>query len=186
MNGNDYRLAANALDHAEKSGSQIGCISQDFPAMTMADAYGVQAEWVALKLAAGRRILGRKIGLTSRAMQQQLGIDIPDSGILFDDMFFENGAVIPKGRFIEPRVEAEIAFIMGQDLQGSNITATDVLNATKAVAPALEILDTRNFRVDPNTGQSRSVFDTISDNAANAGIVLGDARHAPSDVDLPW
>jgi 2-oxo-hept-3-ene-1,7-dioate hydratase len=186
VNGNDYRLAANALDHAEKSGSQIGCISQDFPAMTMADAYGVQAEWVALKLAAGRRILGRKIGLTSRAMQQQLGIDIPDSGILFDDMFFENGAVIPKGRFIEPRVEAEIAFIMGQDLQGSNITATDVLNATKAVAPALEILDTRIFRVDPNTGQSRSVFDTISDNAANAGIVLGDARHAPSDVDLPW
>ncbi len=84
--------------------------------MGMEDAYAIQREWVALKVAAGRRILGRKIGLTSRAMQQQLGITIPDSGILFGDMFFDTGAHVPAGRFIEPRVEAEIAFVTASDL----------------------------------------------------------------------
>jgi len=139
-----------------------------------------------LKQAAGRRILGRKIGLTSRAMQSQLNIDIPDSGVLFDDMFFDDGAVVPKSRFIEPRVEAEIAFVMASDLKGPDVTPRMVLNATQSVAPALEILDTRIFRKDPVTGRIRSVFDTISDNAANAGIVLGAARHDPNAVDLPW
>lgn len=182
----DHKAAAKALDHAENAGHQIGCLSQDFPAMTMADAYAVQGEWVAMKLAAGRRIDGRKIGLTSRAMQMQLGIDIPDSGILFDDMFFVDGAEIPRGRFIEPRVEAEIAFIMGEDLHGADAKPQDVLNATEFVAPALEILDTRIFRIDPVTGRARSVLDTISDNAANAGIVLGAERHDPRAVDLPW
>jgi 2-oxo-hept-3-ene-1,7-dioate hydratase len=186
MTPEDHSTAARRLDHAERAHHQIGCISQDFSAMTMADAYAVQGAWVAMKQAAGRQILGRKIGLTSRAMQNQLGIDIPDSGILFDDMFFDNNAIIPKNRFIEPRIEAEIAFVMGQDLHGADCNVTDVLNATEAVAPALEILDTRIFRVDPVTGKSRNVLDTISDNAANAGIVLGDARHNPRDVNLPW
>jgi 2-oxo-hept-3-ene-1,7-dioate hydratase len=186
MQTDDHIIAARALDHAEQVRHQIGCISQDFPAMTMADAYAVQKTWVDMKRAAGRRIIGRKIGLTSRAMQMQLGIDIPDSGILFDDMLFENGTIIPADRFIEPRVEAEIAFIMGEDLHGADATPQDILNATEAVAPALEILDTRIFRVDPVTGKSRTVLDTISDNAANAGIVLGAERHNPRDVDLPW
>ncbi|NOX72324.1 MAG: 2-oxo-hepta-3-ene-1,7-dioic acid hydratase [Alphaproteobacteria bacterium] len=186
MTPEDHIAAAKRLEHAERARHQIGCISQDFPAMNMADAYAVQGAWVAMKQAAGRQILGRKIGLTSRAMQKQLGIDIPDSGILFDDMLFENNAVIPAGRFIEPRVEAEIAFIMGSDLHGADCTIEDVLNATEAVAPALEILDTRIFRIDPVTGKTRSVLDTISDNAANAGLVLGAERHIPRDVNLPW
>lgn len=186
MTPQDHSDAAKRLDHAEQARHQVGCISQDFPAMTMEDSYAVQNEWVKLKLAAGRRIEGRKIGLTSRAMQMQLGIDIPDSGILFDDMFFANGANIPANRFIEPRIEAEIAFIMADDLHGADVTREDVLAATEAVAPALEILDTRIFRKDPVTGKPRTVFDTISDNAANAGIVLGDERHNPRDVDLRW
>jgi len=186
MTPQDHQDAAKRLEHAEQAHHQIGCFSQDFPAMTMEDAYAIQNAWVALKVAAGRRIDGRKVGLTSRAMQSQLGIDIPDSGILFDDMFFDNGATVPQGRFIEPRVEAEIAFIMADDLHGADVSAEDVLAATEAVAPALEILDTRIFRKDPVTGKPRTVLDTISDNAANAGIVLGAERVDPRDVNLPW
>lgn len=186
MELSDHIEAAKRLDHAETMHHQIGCFSQDFPSMGMADAYAIQREWVKLKLAAGRRIDGRKIGLTSRAMQSQLGIDIPDSGILFDDMFFANDAVIPKDRFIAPRIEAEIAFIMAEDLHGADVSTQDVLAATEFVAPALEILDTRIFRKDPITGSPRTVLDTISDNAANAGIVLGQERHDPRDIDLKW
>jgi 2-oxo-hept-3-ene-1,7-dioate hydratase len=174
------------LNHAEQLGHQIGCFSQDFPLMTMADAYAIQNAWVNLKLTQGRKIKGRKIGLTSRAMQSQLNIDIPDSGILFDDMFFDGGAIVPAGRFIEPRIEAEIAFIMAKDLKGPNVTPAQVLAATATVAPALEILDTRIFRKDPVTGKTRTVFDTISDNAANAGIVVGTQHSDPNKVDLKW
>ncbi len=184
MTPQDYQDAAKRLDHAEKARHQIGCFTQDFPAMGMADAYAVQGAWVKMKLVERRRIRGRKIGLTSRAMQMQLDIDIPDSGILFDDMFFDNGAQIPNNRFIEPRVEAEIAFVMASDLHGGGCTTDDVLNATEAVAPSIEILDTRIFRKDPVTGKSRTVMDTIADNAANAGIILGAERFAPREVNL--
>lgn len=186
MTPEQHHMAADNLDIAEKTLKQIGCITQDHTQMSMADAYAIQAAWVSKKLEAGRRIIGRKIGLTSRAMQMQLGIDIPDSGILLDDMVFENGVEIPARRFIEPRVEAEIAFIMADDLQGPDVTPADVLAATEYVAPALEILDTRIFRVDPKTGKKRNVLDTISDNAANAGIVLGDQRWPAADIDLKW
>ncbi len=186
MTPQDHLDAARRLDHAEQARHQVGCFSQDFPAMTMEDAYAIQRHWVDIKLAAGRRIEGHKIGLTSRAMQSQLGIDIPDSGILFDDMFFADGTVIPADRFIEPRIEAEIAFIMADDLHGADATPADVLAATESIAPALEILDTRVFRQDPVTGISRTVFDTISDNAANAGVVLGSTRFDPGEFDLRW
>lgn len=150
----------------------------------MDDAYAIQAALVERKLAAGARVIGWKIGLTSRAMQVALGIDIPDSGVLLDDMAFENGATIPKGRFIQPRIEAEIAFVMQAPLSGK-ATREEVLAATDYVAPAIEILDTRILRTDPATGQPRQIFDTISDNAANAGIVLGDGQFDPRG-DLRW
>jgi 2-oxo-hept-3-ene-1,7-dioate hydratase len=101
-------------------------------------------------------------------------------------MAFENGAVVPKGRFIQPRIEAEIAFVMKSELGGADVTRDDVMAATAHVAPSIEILDTRILRADPETGRTRTVLDTISDNAANAGIVLGDARHAPDAFDLRW
>jgi 2-oxo-hept-3-ene-1,7-dioate hydratase len=154
--------------------------------MDMADAYAVQKRLVDLKLAVGRTIKGWKIGLTSKAMQDALKIDIPDSGILFDDMFFEDGAHIPGDRFIETRIEAEIAFIMKSSLAGPNVSRENVLAATDFVAPALEILDTRIERVDEKTGAVRKIFDTIADNAANAGIVLGTQRHRLDDHDLRW
>jgi len=178
--------AAEDLFQAEVSGQQIGILSLRFDGIDMADAYAIQDALVTRKIAAGRVIKGWKIGLTSKAMQDALKIDIPDSGILFDDMFFADNAVIPKGRFIQPRIEAEIAFIMGADLCGENLTRDSVLQATASVAPALEILDTRILRVDPKTGNIRKVFDTIADNAANAGIVLGHQRHAVAAFDLRW
>ncbi len=178
--------AAADLLEAEATGRQIGLLSLRHPGMTMDDAYAVQAALVAAKIAQGRRVTGWKIGLTSRAMQQALGIDIPDSGVLFDDMEFASGATVPAGRFIQPRIEAEIAFLMGAPLAGEAVTREEVLAAVAYVAPVLEILDTRILRRDPATGQTRDVCDTIADNAANAGYVLGPQRHAPGTFDLRW
>jgi len=177
--------AAAALDRAERSRTQIGLLSLANPGMSMDDAYAVQAAWVERKLGDGRRVIGRKIGLTSKAMQAALSIDIPDSGILLDDMWFEDGATVPPGRFIQPRIEAEIAFVMKSDLKGE-VSEDDVLDATDYVQPSLEILDTRILRADPQTGRTRNVCDTIADNAANAGVVLGGERIAPRAVDLRW
>lgn len=186
MTPEEISAAAGRLVKAERSRVQMGAISVAHPDVTMDEAYAIQAAFVAAKEAGGATRKGWKIGLTSRAMQMALGIDIPDSGILFDDMFFDQGGVVPKGRFIEPRVEAEIAFIMGEDLSGADCTREAALAATDWVAPALEILDTRILRVDPKSGAARKVFDTIADNAANAGIVLGDKKHSPDAFDLRW
>ena len=178
--------AARSLLTAEETRRQIGLLSIANPGMTLDDAYAVQAELIAMKLGRGRKVIGWKIGLTSRAMQEQLKIDTPDSGVLLDDMLFAAGATIPKNHFIQPRVEAEIAFLMARDLSGADITRTDVIAATAHVAPALEILDTRILRADPATGRARIITDTVSDNAANAGIVLGTQRHAVGAHDLRW
>lgn len=178
--------AAEALDTAERTRTQIGILSQDYPDMTMDDAYAVQAAWMARKKAAGRTQTGWKIGLTSKAMQYALNIDIPDSGLLLDDMMFEDGAIIPPDRFIQPRIEAEIAFVLKAPLSGPNLTVLDVLNATDYVLPALEILDTRILRVDPATKKTRTIVDTIADNAADAGIITGGRPMRPDQVDLRW
>ena len=181
-----HDLAAMALFDAEINKQQIGLLSKAHPDWTMEDAYAVQAALVKRKLASGRRIIGWKIGLTSKAMQDALKINIPDSGVLFDDMLFADGATIPKGRFIQPRIEAEIAFIMGTAVNGTDVTRDDVIAATEWVVPSLEILDTRILRLDPATNTARTIVDTIADNAANAGIVLGTQRHAVEGVDLRW
>ena len=154
--------------------------------MDMADAYQVQRAWVDMKLAGGRKVVGHKIGLTSRAMQLAVGINQPDSGVLLDDMVFGEGGVIPYARFIVPRVEVELAFILGRTLRGPGVTIFDVLAATEWVVPALEIIDARIHQVDPETKVPRRVVDTISDNAANAGIVMGGRPVRPDGVDLRW
>ena len=182
----DHKRAAEDLLQAEQSHQQIGLLSQRHPDMGMDDAYAIQREILNAKLVQGRKVVGWKIGLTSKAMQTALGIDIPDSGVLFDDMVFLSGDTVPKGRFIQPRIEAEIAFVMKTGLSGADVTRDDVLAATDFVAPSIEILDTRILRQDPKTGATRAVLDTISDNAANAGVVLGKRRHAPRAVELRW
>lgn len=182
MTPEQITAAGNSLYQAEQSRIQRGLLSAEYPSATMDDAYAIQKAFVARKQAAGRRTIGWKIGLTSRAMQQQLNIETPDSGVLLDDMAFETGATIPANRFIAPRIEAEIAFVMKAPLEG-NVTREQVLAATDYVTPALEILDTRILRAE--AGKIRTIIDTISDNAANAGIVTGPARHSPN-VDLRW
>ncbi|MGE0807233.1 MAG: 2-oxo-hept-4-ene-1,7-dioate hydratase, partial [Burkholderiaceae bacterium] len=131
-------------------------------------------------------IKGRKIGLTSRAMQLSSQIDEPDYAPLMDDMFFAAGGDIAMAHFIAPRVEVELAFILSRPLRGPNVTLFDVLSATEYVSPAIEIIDSRIEQFDRETRAMRKVFDTISDFAANAGIVLGGRPVRPMDVDLRW
>ena len=177
---------ATELHQAEKSRVQVRHFSQRYPDMTIDDGYAVQRAWLALKLAEGRVVKGRKIGLTSRAMQQASMIDEPDHAPLLDDMFFAQGSDIPFQRFIAPRVEVELAFVLGKPLRGPGITLFDVLSATEYVTPAVEIIDARIEQFDRDTKAPRKVFDTIADFAANAGIVTGGRPVRPMDVDLRW
>jgi 2-oxo-hept-3-ene-1,7-dioate hydratase len=154
--------------------------------MSVEDGYAIQRAWVALEIAAGRSILGRKIGLTSRAMQLSSQIDEPDYAPLMDDMFFAQGGDIAVSHFIAPRVEVELAFVLGQALEGPNATLVDVLRATDYVCPALEIIDARIEQFDRHSKVMRKVYDTISDNAANAGIVVGAEKVDPLTTNLPW
>src|SRR4249919_3735396 len=165
--------SAEQLDQAEKTRKQIRQLSLEHPGITIEYAYAIQKAWVERKVSECLIVKGHKIGLTSKAMQSALNIDEPDSGILLDDMLFADGGLVPSERFIATRVEAELAFVMKTRLSGPNCTMFDVLNATDFVVPALEILDTRVERVDAQTKATRKIFDTIADNAANAGIVLG-------------
>lgn len=183
----DDQVAQAAADllAAEEGRHQIGLLSLRHPGMTLDDAYAIQSAQMATKLAQGREVIGWKIGLTSKVMQQALKIDTPDSGVMYDDMLFPSGGTVPAGRFIQPRVEAEIAFVMKAPLDG-DVTREDVLAATDYVAPSLEILDTRILRADPDTGKARIIVDTVSDNAANAGIVLGPQKNDPAAFDLRW
>ena len=183
------QLAAE-LNHAEKSRVQVEHFSKRFPEMTIEDGYRINRAWVALKLAEGHQVIGRKIGLTSRAMQQASQIDEPDFGTLLEHMRYTcvPGKMldIPIKNFIAPRVEVELAFVLKHELRGPNISVEDVLAATDYVTPAVEIIDARIEQFDRHTNIMRKVFDTISDNAANAGIVLGGERVNPNTTNLPW
>jgi 2-oxo-hept-3-ene-1,7-dioate hydratase len=177
---------ARELYQARKTRTQLRHFSQRHPGMTIGDGYAVQRAWVALEQADGRTVRGRKIGLTSRAMQLSSQIDEPDYAPLMDDMFFEAGGDIPIDRFIAPRIEVELAFILGRPLRGPGVNLFEVLAATEYVTPAVEIIDARIEQFDRDTKAPRKVFDTISDFAANAGIVLGGRPVKPDAVDLRW
>ncbi len=186
MSTDQIEDCANRLFQAERDRTQISILSLEFPDAGMDDAYAVQAALLRLKIASGRVAKGWKIGLTSKAMQYALNISTPDSGVLLDDMFFSDNATIPADRFIQPRVEAEIAFVMKAPLKGPDISIFDVLNATDFITPSLEILDTRVQRIDPESRKTRTIFDTISDNAANGGIVMGGRPMRPLEIDMRW
>ena len=176
---------ARELHESERTRVQVEHFSKRFPGMTVEDGYAVSRAWVAMKLAEGRKSIGHKIGLTSRAMQISSQIDEPDYGTLLDDMLFAPGDS-PAQRFIAPRVEVELAFVLKRKLQGEKISVENVLDATDYVTPAIEIIDARIEQFDRHTKVMRKVQDTISDNAANAGIILGGERVDPRKVDLPW
>ena len=183
------QLAAE-LQASEQSRQQVEHFSKRFPGMTIEDGYRVSRAWVALQLAQGRTVIGHKIGLTSRAMQISSQITEPDYGTLLDSMLFTAtpGQVLrlPTERFIAPRVEVELAFVLKSDLQGPDIGVEDVLAATDYVTPAIEIIDARIEQFDRHTKVMRKVYDTISDNAANAGIVVGAGRADARAIDRPW
>ena len=182
----DVAALAAQLDDAERTRTQVGQFSLAHPEMTVEDAYAVQRAWTARKIADGRTVIGHKIGLTSKAMQRSSNIAEPDHGLLLDDMLFSDGSDIPIGRFIVPRVEVELAFRLKAPLKGPGVTLLDVLDAVDYIVPAIEIIDARIQSVDKATGVTRKVFDTISDNAANAGLVLGGRPVRPMDIDLRW
>ena len=185
LDRNLIQQLATELNESEKSRVQVEHFSRRFPGMTVEDGYAVSRAWVQMKIAGGRTVRGHKIGLTSRAMQQASQISEPDFGTLLDDMFFEAGD-IPANRFIAPRVEVELAFVLKRRLEGTEIGIEQVLAATDYVQPAIEIIDSRIEQFDRHSKVMRKVQDTISDNAANAGIVLAGRKMQPREIDLPW
>ena len=182
------QIHAQAKRHhdAEKARQQIKPVTIAHPNMTIEDAYAIQSAWKAIKLQEGRKVVGHKIGLTSRVMQRAMNINESDFGFLLDDMVFADGSTIPTGDFLDPRIEVELAFILKKDISGEDVNIFDVLNATNYVIPALELIAARSFRIDPETGYKRTVKDTISDNAANGGIIMGGRAMKPDAIDMRW
>jgi 2-oxo-hept-3-ene-1,7-dioate hydratase len=174
------------LYRARKDGSQVPQFSREFAGLSIEDAYAIQREWVRLERADGKLIRGYKVGLTSRALQLALQATEPNFAPLMDDMFFESGSDIRAARFIAPRVEVELAFVLERSLQGPGITVADVLRATAYVTPALELIDARIEQFDRETRQPRKLVDVICDFGAAAGVVLGGARANADTLDLRW
>jgi len=179
LSDTDRQKAADILMNAEKTRKQATQLSVTFPGITFEDAYAISTECAKRKMAAGAKLIGHKVGLTSKAMQQSSQIDEPDYGYLFDNMIVADGAKVPHENYCAPRVEVELAFILGKPLKGPGVGLTDVLRATEYVIPAIEIVDAR--LINP-----RKIFDTISDNGAAAGIVVGGRPVGPMDIDLRW
>ena len=177
---------ASLIYQAEMQREQLRATKYRFPDMTMDDAYAIQKAGVDLKIANGRSVIGYKIGLTSRAMQMAMNIDEPDYGVLLDDMQFDNQSEIVAADFTDPRLEVELAFVLKDRLFGEHVSIDEVMAATDYVIPALELIAARTDRVDPQTGKPRTVLDTISDNAANAGIITGGKAVKPDEIDLRW
>lgn len=171
--------AADILMEAERTRTPALQLSKTFPNIEIEDSYAIQSETTRRKIASGRRLIGHKVGLTSKAMQQSSQIDEPDYGHLLDDMMLQDGAKVPHANYCVPRVEPELAFVLGQPLKGPGIGLLDVLRATEYVVPAIEIIDAR-------VQNPRKIFDTVADNGAAAGIVIGGRPVRPHDIDLRW
>jgi len=175
----DRKKAAQLLLAAERERKPMVQLSKTWPDITFEDAYAIQGMVQGQKIKDGRKLIGHKVGLTSKAMQRSSEINEPDYGHLLDDMMIADGAKVPHENYCAPRVEVELAFVLGKQLKGPGVGLTDVLRATEYVVPALEIVDAR-------VQNPRKIFDTISDNGAGAGIVVGGRPIRPMDVDLRW
>ncbi len=171
--------AADSLYHADTGRSRIAQLSQTYEGIELADAYAIQQLWLERRVKEGARLVGRKIGLTSRAMQMASNFTEPDYGYLTDDMLIADGTQIEAARYMAPRIEVELAFIMGEDLQGAGCQVHDVMRATEFVTPALELIAYR-------TQTPRAIVDTIADNAAAGAMVMGGRLIRPFDLDVRW
>jgi 2-oxo-hept-3-ene-1,7-dioate hydratase len=179
MSDADRNKAADILIAAEKDRKQAVQLSKTWPGIGVEDAYAISTEVADRKIAAGAKLIGFKVGLTSKAMQRSSQIDEPDYGHLLDTMLIADGARVPHENFCLPRVEVELAFVLEKPLRGPGVGLTDVLSATEYVVPAIEIVDAR--LQDP-----RKIFDTVADNGAAAGIVIGGRPVGPRELDLRW
>jgi 2-keto-4-pentenoate hydratase len=178
MTPQQIEAAAHALVNAERSGEFIAPLRERYEQMSIDDAYAIQRVNTERRMANGRRIVGCKIGLTPVAVQKQLGVDQPDFGMLFDDMGYGDGEPIPPSILTQPKIEAEIAFVIGRDLSMPNPGQLDVLNAIDYALPALEIVGSRiaNWNI--------RITDTIADNASSSAYVLGNSPRKLADFDL--
>lgn len=176
----DIAAIAAELSDADRTHAVIQRITARYPAATVEDSYAIQAVWRDAGLGAGRRLVGRKIGLTSRAMQEATGITEPDYGVMFDDTVFESGAEIAAEQFSNMRVEVELAFVLKEPLEGPDCDLEDALRAIEYAVPALEIL---NSHIEL---AGRTIIDTIADNAAYGAMVLGTTHKRPDEIDLRW
>lgn len=171
---------ADELAEADRTHGLIPRITARYPQATVEDSYAIQGVWRDKNVAAGRALVGRKIGLTSKAMQQATGITEPDYGVMFDDTVYPSGSEISVDHFSNVRIEVELAFVLKEPLEGPDCTLEDAIRATDYVVPALEVL---NSHIEL---EGRTIVDTISDNAAYGGMVLGDTRKRPDEIDLRW
>ncbi|HEX2360663.1 MAG TPA: 2-keto-4-pentenoate hydratase [Jiangellaceae bacterium] len=169
---------ADALWQAERARQPMQPLTDLYPDLVIEDAYAIQGINIQRRLDAGARIVGRKVGLTSKPMQQLLGVDEPDYGALLDDMYVEEGDVISLDRLLQPRIEAELAFVLGEDLAGPGVTTARALAAIAGVLPALEIVDSRvaNWRI--------TLVDTVSDNASCGLLTIGGRFTRVDGLDL--
>ena len=170
--------AAEILRVAEQTATAVPPLTQTFPDMDVVDTYEIALLNIRRRLAAGATVYGHKVGLSSKAMQEMMGVDEPDYGHLLSDMVYTEDVPIPTGRFLLPRVEVEVGFVLGDDLPGEGCTVADVLRCTDFIAPAIELIDSRI--ADWKIG----LFDTISDNASSCGVILGKERVKPGELDL--
>lgn len=171
---------AEELAEAGRAHSVIPRITARYPDATVEDSYAIQGRWRDTQVAAGRTLVGRKIGLTSKAMQQATGITEPDYGVMFDDTVYRTGDEIPVDHFSNVRIEVELAFVLKTPLEGPDCTLQDALAAIDHAVPALEVL---NSHIEL---EGRTIVDTISDNAAYGAMVLGNVRMRPDEIDLRW
>lgn len=179
LSKDEIQSLAEGLWHAEQTGEWAESVTTRHPDADVADAYAVGMAVRALKLAAGRRVRGHKVGLTSKAMRDMTGATEPDYGFMYDDMFVLEGQTVERSSFNRPLVEVEIAFVMGSRLEGPNVNAADVIRATDFVLPALEIVDNRYRKLGPNM-----LVDSIADAAMCGKVVLGGNPRKLTDLDI--
>jgi len=170
--------SASALHRAERSRVPIAPLSETYPSLTPVHSYAIQSAWLDLLRKEGAQVVGHKIGLTNKAMQEQLGVDEPDYGFILDTMVVPSGRALPRSAFLLPRIEPEVAFWLGEELQGPGVTAEQFLAATEGVSAALELVDSRieNWRI--------KLVDTIADNASSARLIVSQQRISPQEFDL--
>jgi 2-keto-4-pentenoate hydratase len=176
LNSTQRTIAAELLWAAERDLSPIDPLTETYPAIDVVDAYEIQLINIRRKTAAGARVRGHKVGLSSPVMQQMMGVDEPDYGHLLDAMILSQDAPILSGGYCYPRIEVEIGYVLGSALPGAGCTEADVLAATEYIVPSLELIDSRirDWRI--------KLADTIADNASSAGVILGEARKTPAEL----